>query len=50
MDQRYFWLNDEQFERLELHFPTDGPGKPRVDDSRVVSDIVHVPILGCRWK
>ena len=42
MDQGYFWLNDVQFERLEAHLPTDTRGRPRVDDRRVISGIVHV--------
>ena len=50
MDQGYFWLNDVQFERLEAHPPTDTRGKPRVDDRRVISGIVHVLLSGCRWK
>ena len=50
MDRDYFWLNDEQFERLGPHLPTDTRGKPRVDDRRVISGIVHVLISGCRWK
>ena len=25
-------------------------GKPRVDDRRVISGIVHVLLSGCRWK
>jgi hypothetical protein len=50
MDQGYFWLNDVQFERLEAHLPTDARGKPRVDDRRVSSGIVHVPLSGCRRK
>ena len=40
MDQGYFWLNDVQFEWLEVHLPTDTRGKPRVDDRRVISGIV----------
>ena len=50
MDRGYFWLSDEQFAGLEAHLPTDTRGKPRVDDRRVISGIVHVLISGCRWK
>ena len=49
MDQDCFWLNDEQFERLLPHLPSDTRGKPRVDDRRVISGIVHVLKCGCRW-
>lgn len=44
-----FWLNDDQFFRLEPLLPTDTRGKPRVDDRRVISGIVHVLKSGARW-
>jgi transposase len=50
LDQSLYWLTDGQFARLELHLPTDTRGKPRVDDRRVISGIVHVLLSGCRWK
>jgi len=28
----------------------DEPGKPRVDDRRVISGILHVLKTGCRWR
>jgi len=49
MDHGFFWLTDEQFSRLEPHLPTDTRGKPRVDDRRVISGIVHVLKSGGRW-
>lgn len=49
MDRSYFWLSAEQFARLEAHLPTDTRGKPRVDDHRVISGIIHVLKSGCRW-
>lgn len=49
MDRSYFWLSAEQFSRLEAHLPTDTRGKPRVDDRRVISGIIHVLKSGCRW-
>lgn len=49
MIRDYFWLNNEQFARLEPLLPTDTRGKPRVDDRRVISGIVHVLKSGCRW-
>ena len=49
MDRDYFWLNERQFARLTPHLPTDTRGKPRVDDRRVISGIVHVLKSGCRW-
>ena len=49
MNRDHFWLNDRQFARLAPHLPTDTRGKPRVDDRRVISGIVHVLKSGCRW-
>ena len=45
----YFWLSDEQFCRLEPLLLTDMRGKPRIDDRRVISGIVHVLKFGSRW-
>lgn len=44
-----FWLTEEQFARLEPLLPADTRGKPRVDDRRVISGIVHVLKSGGRW-
>ena len=49
MIRNNFWLNDEQFSRLEPLLPTDTRGKLRVDDWRVISGIIHVLKSGCRW-
>ena len=48
MDRDQFWLDEGQFARLAPH-PTDTRGKPRVDDRRVISGIVHVLKSGARW-
>ncbi len=44
-----FWLSGEQVERLRPHFPKVR-GKPRVDDRRVLSGILHVLRNGLRWQ
>jgi len=44
-----FWLNDEQYCRLQPLLPTDTRGVVRVDDRRVISGIVHVLKTGGRW-
>ena len=49
MDRDSFWLSEEQFARLKPHLPSDTRGKPRVDDRRVISGIIHVLKCGCRW-
>ena len=42
MNRDCFWLTEAQFLRLKALLPTDTRGKPRVDDRRVISGIVHV--------
>ena len=50
MRKNLFWLNDEQWKRIEPHLPTDVRGVERKDDRRVISGIVHVLKSGCRWS
>lgn len=45
-----FWLSDASWAVIEPHLPTGQPGKPRVDDRRVISGILHVLKTGCRWR
>ncbi|MDI6029569.1 IS5 family transposase, partial [Corticibacterium sp. UT-5YL-CI-8] len=45
-----FWLSDDAWAALEAHLPHGLPGKPRVDDRRVISGILHVLKVGCRWR
>ncbi len=47
---RLFWLSDEAWALIEPHLPRGKPGKPRVDDRRVISGILHVLKVGCRWR
>jgi transposase len=49
MNRDGFWLTEAQFARIEPYLPTDTRGKPRVDDCRVISGIVHVLKSGGRW-
>ena len=44
-----FWLSDEQAERLRPHFPKPR-GKPRVDNRRVLSGILHILRNGLCWQ
>ena len=44
-----FWLSDEAWTVIEPHLPTNQPGARRVDDRRVISGILHVLKVGCRW-
>jgi len=45
-----FWLSDAQWAALEPHLPKNQPGKPRVDDRRVISGILHILKTGGRWR
>src|SRR5215218_2701830 len=49
MNRDCFWLTDKQFTRIKPHLPTNTRGKPRVDDRRVISGIIHVLKSGGRW-
>jgi transposase len=49
MNPDLFWLTDTQFSKIEPYLPTDTRGKPRVDDLRVISGIIHVLKMGGRW-
>ena len=40
MSDHLFWLSGAQFERLKSLLPDKVRGVPRVDDRRVISDIV----------
>jgi transposase len=50
MIKGYFWLNDEQWAKLEPLLPAYVRGKRRVDDRRVLSGIIQVIVSGCRWS
>lgn len=45
---RLFWLNDDQWSKIEPLLPHYG-SPPRVDDRRILSGIIHVLRCGCRW-
>jgi transposase len=49
MRSNLFWLNDQQWQKMEPFLPTDVRGVARVDDRRVISGILHVMKSGCRW-
>ena len=44
-----FWLSDEAWAAIEPHLPKNQPGARRGDDRRVISGILHVLKVGCRW-
>ena len=50
MNRECFWLTEAQFSRLAPLLPSDTRGKPRVDDRRVISGIMHMLHSGARWR
>ena len=44
-----FWLSETQWAAIEPHLPRNQPGAQRVDDHRIISGIIHVLKVGCRW-
>jgi transposase len=49
MESHLFWFTDEQWAKIEPHLPTNQRGPQRHDDRRIVSGIMHVLKIGCRW-
>ena len=45
-----FWLDDRQWAAIEPLLPKNQPGAHRKDDRRIISGIVHVLKVGCRWQ
>ena len=44
-----FWLNDTQWAAIEP-LPPDFGGKPRADERRVLSSVLHRFREGSRWR
>ncbi len=45
----HYWINKAQLKLVKPYFPRSH-GKPRVDDRRVISGIIHVIRNGLRWR
>ncbi len=45
-----FWLSDQQWALIEPLLPKNQPGAHRKDDRRILSGIIHVLKVGCRWQ
>ena len=45
-----FWLDDRQWAAIEPLLPTHQSGAHRKDDRRIISGIIHVLKVGCRWQ
>lgn len=50
MSADLFWFDDEQWSKVQPHLPTNQQGPARHDDRRILSGIMHVQKVGCRWK
>ena len=47
---REFWLDDRQWAAIEPLLPKHQSGAHRKDDRRIISGIIHVLQVGCRWQ
>lgn len=45
-----FWLDDRQWSAIEPLLPKNQPGAHRKDDRQILSGIIHVLKVGCRWQ
>jgi transposase len=50
MNANLFCFADEQWPKVEPHLPSNQQGADRHDDRRILSGIMHVQMVGCRWK
>jgi mannitol 2-dehydrogenase len=50
MSADLFWFGDEQWLKVAPHLPTNQRGPKRHDDRRILSGIMYVQKVGCRWK
>src|ERR1700730_7930105 len=49
MKSHLFWFNDAQWAKIAPHLPTNQPGPERKDDRLILSGIMDVLKVGCRW-
>jgi transposase len=50
MRANLFWLNDEQWAKIEPLIPMNRPGPKPQNTRRILSGIIHVLRSGCRWQ
>ena len=50
LDTNLIWFSDAQWARIVPHLPVNQPGPRRQDDRRILSGIMHVLKIGCRWQ
>src|SRR5262249_52294197 len=50
MRANLFWLDDEQWAKIEPLVPMNRPGRKPQNNRRILSGIIHVLKTGCRWQ
>lgn len=45
----HFWLTEDQMARIAPYFPKSR-GRPRADDRKVLSGIIHILQRGLQWR
>jgi transposase len=50
MDTNLFWFSDAQWAEIIPHLPVNQPGPGREDDRHILSGIIHVLKISCRWQ
>jgi hypothetical protein len=50
MDSNLFWFNDEQWAKIVRICRRTRPGPGARTDRRILSGIMHVLKIGCRWS
>ena len=50
MESNLFWFSDAQWAKIVPHLPTNQPGPERKNDHRILSGIMYVLKVGCRWQ
>jgi transposase len=50
MRANLFWFNDEQWAKVEPLIPMNRPGQKPRNNRRILSGIIHVLKIGCRWQ
>jgi transposase len=50
MRANLFWFDDEQWAKIEPLLPTRQPGPKPKENRRILSGIMYVLKVGCRWQ
>ena len=50
MGTNLFWFNDEQWAKIEPLIPMNRRGRKPQNNHRILSGIMHILKVGCRWQ